>query len=103
MKKYFSHLSFILLFTIMICLANAKNSQEVTIPETRIMKEEIDSKVALRPDINFGKIPLYFISNKGQVNQQAKFYAKTSRYTLWLTKEWVRINQKKCIDKSTKF
>ncbi|MGD2089336.1 MAG: SBBP repeat-containing protein [Candidatus Aminicenantes bacterium] len=36
---------------------------------------------------NFGKIPLYFIPNKGQVNKKAKFYAKTSRYTLWMTKE----------------
>ncbi|MCP4216901.1 MAG: hypothetical protein GY765_19780 [bacterium] len=40
----------------------------------------------VRSDIDFGKIPLYFISNKGQVNDRAKFYAKASRYTLWLTK-----------------
>jgi hypothetical protein len=36
---------------------------------------------------NFGKVPLYFIPNKGQVNEKAKFYAKTSRYTLWMTRE----------------
>ncbi|MFC2146796.1 SBBP repeat-containing protein, partial [Acidobacteriota bacterium] len=36
---------------------------------------------------NFGKVPLYFIPNKGQVNEKAKFYAKTSRYTLWMTEE----------------
>jgi len=36
---------------------------------------------------NFGKVPLYFIPNKGQVNEKAKYYAKTSRYTLWMTKE----------------
>jgi hypothetical protein len=41
----------------------------------------------LKRDVNFGKIPLYFIHNKGQVNKKAAFYAKTSRYTLWLTKE----------------
>ncbi|MCP4218274.1 MAG: hypothetical protein GY765_26800, partial [bacterium] len=40
----------------------------------------------VEPDINFGKIPLYFTANKGQVNARAKFYAKASRYTLWLTK-----------------
>jgi hypothetical protein len=34
----------------------------------------------------FGKVPLYFIPNKGQVNEAAKYYAKTSRYTLWITK-----------------
>jgi hypothetical protein len=36
---------------------------------------------------DYGKIPLYFIPNEGQVNEQALFYAKTSRYTLWLTKQ----------------
>ncbi len=41
----------------------------------------------LKRDVHFGKIPLYFIHNKGQVNKKAAFYAKTSRYTLWITKE----------------
>ncbi len=50
-----------------------------------------------QPDVNtlgvvervpdFGRIPLYFIPNKGQVDRKARFYAKTSRYTLWMTKE----------------
>ncbi len=38
-------------------------------------------------DMNFAQTPLYFIVNKGQVNGKAKFYAKASRYTLWLTGE----------------
>ena len=38
-------------------------------------------------DPDFGKFPLYFITNKGQVDKKARFYAKASRYTLWLTKE----------------
>jgi hypothetical protein len=42
-------------------------------------------KLTMNP--NFGKVPLYFIPNKGQVNEKAKFYAKTSRYTLWMTKD----------------
>ena len=41
----------------------------------------------LKLDVNFGNIPLYFIHNKGQVNKKAAFYTKTSRYTLWITKE----------------
>jgi hypothetical protein len=44
-------------------------------------------KNQLRRDADFGNIPLYFIPNKGQVNERAKFYAKTSRYTLWMTKQ----------------
>ena len=38
-------------------------------------------------DINFAEIPLYFIANEGQVDDTAEFYAKASRYTLWLTKK----------------
>jgi hypothetical protein len=45
------------------------------------------SSASVKVDVNFGKIPLYFITNKGQVNKKARFYAKASRYTLWLTKE----------------
>jgi hypothetical protein len=41
----------------------------------------------IKPHLNFGKLPLYFIANKGQVNKKAVFYAKTARYTLWLTKD----------------
>jgi len=36
---------------------------------------------------NFGKTPLYFIPNKGQTDETARYYAKTPRYTLWITKE----------------
>jgi len=39
------------------------------------------------PGINPGPSPLYFIPNQGQVNEQVKFYARTSKYTLWLTRE----------------
>ncbi len=35
----------------------------------------------------FQDVLLYFIANKGQVNGTAKFYARASGYTLWLTKE----------------
>jgi Leucine-rich repeat (LRR) protein len=33
----------------------------------------------------FAKVPLYFIANQGQVDRQARFYARTARYTLWVT------------------
>ena len=42
---------------------------------------------AVKTDLQFSKFPLYFIANKGQVNKQARFYAKTAKYTLWLTAE----------------
>ncbi|MCK4761737.1 MAG: SBBP repeat-containing protein [Candidatus Aminicenantes bacterium] len=42
---------------------------------------------AVKADLDFAKFPLYFIANQGQVNEKARFYAKASGYTLWLTKE----------------
>jgi hypothetical protein len=53
--------------------------------QPQIKNEELSRNLSLNP--NFGKIPLYFISNEGQVDEKALFYAKASRYTLWLTKE----------------
>ena len=41
------------------------------------------SSLTLQPD--YGNIPLYFIENQGQVAEQARFYAKTPGYTLWVT------------------
>ncbi|MCK5057854.1 MAG: SBBP repeat-containing protein [Candidatus Aminicenantes bacterium] len=36
---------------------------------------------------DFGKVPLYFIPNRGQVHKKAAFYAGAPGYTLWLTRE----------------
>jgi hypothetical protein len=37
--------------------------------------------------LDFGSLPLYFTTNRGQVDGRALFYAKAARYTLWLTEE----------------
>ena len=42
---------------------------------------------AMTHDINFEKLPLDFIVNKGQVDKKAAFYARTPFYTLWVTAE----------------
>lgn len=39
----------------------------------------------LEETISFGKIPLYFIPNAGQVDKRALFYSRTKEYTLWCT------------------
>ena len=38
-----------------------------------------------RADFYLGETPLYFIRNRGQVNEKARFYARAFQYTLWLT------------------
>jgi hypothetical protein len=43
-------------------------------------------KFRLEPAADFGKIPLYFIPNRGQADEEALFYARTPGYTLWVTR-----------------
>jgi len=59
------------------------NLYPVTVKET---PDNPSSKMVKR-DPDFGKIPLYFIPNQGQVDGKARFYARTSRYMLWMTKQ----------------
>jgi len=47
----------------------------------------------LNIDLDFGKIPLYFIPNRGQVSDEVLFYARTSRYMLWVTREELVFDQ----------
>jgi hypothetical protein len=69
----------------------SKKIQDIKITDSQSIPQGLqttyhgDGKIQV--DMNFGKFPLYFIVNKGQVNKKAKFYAKASRYTLWLTNE----------------
>lgn len=49
------------------------------LPGKGLIKEKVDKR--------FGNVPLYFVPNRGQVAEDARFYARTSRYTLWLTAE----------------
>ncbi|MCP5045809.1 MAG: hypothetical protein GY940_01455 [bacterium] len=42
-------------------------------------------QAAVKPVHGFGKVPLYFIPNHGQVDQAVRFYAQTPDYNLWVT------------------
>jgi uncharacterized repeat protein (TIGR02543 family) len=66
---------------------------------TRFTGQEEYQNPALSPD--FGKIPLYFVPNRGQVDETALFYANTSRYTLWLTKEGLVFDSTRRIKKES--
>jgi len=45
-------------------------------------------------DLNYGRIPLYFIKNNGQNQNPALFYARTSGYSLGLTRQGLVFGQK---------
>jgi hypothetical protein len=90
MKKFFV-LIFIVLVGLLFISASVysegEEMRDIRELDLGVKTQDIRFKGAVKPDLNFGKLPLYFIANKGQVNQKAKFYAKASRYTLWLTGE----------------
>jgi len=67
--------------------------------QTQFSNQESHLNLNLNPD--FGKIPLYFIQNEGQVDEKALFYAKTSRYTLWLTEEGLVFDSSRRIKKES--
>ncbi len=90
MKKNFVLFSIIFIGFLVITAAGkgkAERTQGIKSLDLSCKPQDIQSTGIVKPDLNFGKFPLYFIFNKGQVNEKAKFYAKASRYTLWLTKE----------------
>jgi len=77
------------LFVLMVFLCS-----QSSITQTQTLNSKIHQRIevqnaqkALKVDFDYGKIPLYFIPNKGQVHEKALFYAKASRYTLWITKQ----------------
>ena len=71
----------IFLLSVMLCASSGRNTEGVRVDG---VKKALPSKT-FNIDTSFGKIPLYFIPNRGQVNPEARFYAKTRKYTLWMT------------------
>ena len=49
---------------------------------------------ALRPDADFGNIPLYFIPNRGQADSRALFSARAEGFTLWATRNGLLFDQR---------
>ncbi len=72
------------LFVLAMVLLYASAGRDTGGVRVNPVKKELSSST-FNIDTNFGKIPLYFIPNRGQVNPEARFYAKTRKYTLWMT------------------
>ncbi len=47
----------------------------------------------IRPDADFGSIPLYFIPNRGQADSRALFSARAEGFTLWATRDGLIFDQ----------
>ena len=77
---------FVLSIVVLVGILFIAASVSVSIPGKKVQDNQYPmSGVQKAPE--FGKIPLYFIPNRGQDDEEAHFYAKTSRYTLWMTEE----------------
>jgi len=88
MAKPILKISFLFVLLIVLSIqgtTSLEQTNQIHPNQPKIKNEELSRNLNLNPD--FAKIPLYFIPNEGQVDEGALFYAKASRYTLWLTKE----------------
>jgi len=88
MKNVFIIFNFALIGLLVFSTAGKDiKTQEVKNLGLNVKQEHapLTTQVQTIPDPRYS--PLYFIHNQGQVNEQVKFYARTSKYTLWLTKE----------------
>jgi endonuclease/exonuclease/phosphatase family metal-dependent hydrolase len=86
MSKTILRASFLFAFLVFLSLQGSENFKTITLLSSNqeMKTKEIHKCLNVSPD--FGRIPINFIPNEGQVDDKALFYAKTSRYTLWLTK-----------------
>src|SRR3990172_7475101 len=54
-------------------------------------KSDIDDAAKVQIEETYGKLPLYFIQNDGQVDEKVKFYEKGNGHSTFFTKEGVYI------------
>ena len=100
------HIQIIFLLGIFFILGPAQGDRGLVMTIEAITAPTPPAKVkpALNAYPDFGKIPLYFVPNQGQVNKEALFYAKTSRYTLWMTREGLVFDMvRKAVNSTPKF
>ena len=86
MKRFFAGFGLLTICLLLVSLSG-EFRQDGKISNAKSVEQDLKSAAILKTDPNFANIPLYFIPNRGQADGEALFYAKTSRYTLWLTKE----------------
>jgi endonuclease/exonuclease/phosphatase family metal-dependent hydrolase len=88
MSRLFFKISLLFVLLIVFSIQGSTGpEQKHQVQSNRAPEKIVESSPNLSLNPDFGNIPLYFIPNEGQVDERALFYAKTSRYTLWLTKE----------------
>ncbi len=59
-----------------------------------IQTRTLPGSAIVGPDADFGKIPLYFIPNRGQTNGRALFSARAAGFTIWATRDGLVFDQR---------
>ena len=60
--------------------------------QTREKEKSVDNATRARGQKVYGKLPLYFIQNDGQMDERVKFYEKGAGHTTFFTKEGVYLS-----------
>ena len=76
LRKYYLLLPIILFISSIILFSSERGSVKANSLKTKVSISKM-----------YGKIPLYFIKNRGQFDRKALFYSRTKDYTLWVTKK----------------
>lgn len=91
MKKFYKALKIIFTVGSVSLFIFLHMQQGIAQTSNQIDKNTLSNQKAALEELNravvMGNTKLYFIPNKGQVDEKALYYAKTDKYTLWLTKE----------------
>jgi uncharacterized repeat protein (TIGR01451 family) len=61
----------------------------------------ISESEKIRVEANYGKLPLYFIQNDGQVDERVKYYEKGNGHTTFFTKEGVYLTLTRSSEKAS--
>jgi hypothetical protein len=101
MKRFFISSLVVLVGIVVIFASIPGTKMQSASYSPGIKKPDVQSSTLVKMDPGFGKIPLYFIPNQGQVDEKVRFYAKTPAYTLWMTKEGLVFDSVKKVEVKT--
>jgi len=74
-----------------------------SIGEASSPTESIDSERKMKVQKDYGRIPLYFIENKGQIDEQVKFYEKSQGHNTFFTRDGIYISLKSNQDEISEY
>lgn len=94
--------SVIAMYPIFGSLAHAGSGEDVKIPLSPQGEDGLDKASKVKLHDSYGKLPLSFIQNNGQINEKVKFYEKGSGHATFFTDQGVYLSLRKGSDTNAK-